>query len=101
MFVQALHEADHGATRRDQSQSKRPRAEPRRVTLRRAVVPPPEVVEEREDDRRDRAEHVPASNDSVAKPSPCTHEARGLSCGHAEGIEAVRHRDDAIDATSS
>ena len=39
--------------------------------------------------------------DTVATLSPFTHEARGLSCGHAEGIEAVRHREDAIDATSS
>jgi hypothetical protein len=39
--------------------------------------------------------------DIVAKPSPCAREARGLSRGHAEGIEAVRHRDDAVDATSS
>ena len=35
----------------------------------------------------------------VAKPSPCTHETRRLSDDHEEGIEAVRRRDDAVDAT--
>jgi hypothetical protein len=43
----------------------------------------------------------PVSNDSVAKPSACTHETHRLSDDHDEGIEAVRHRDDAVDATSS
>ena len=37
-------------------------------------------------------------NDTVAKPSLFTHEARGLSDGRVEGVEAVRHRDDAVDA---
>ena len=29
------------------------------------------------------------------------HEARGLSCDHDDGVEASRHREDAVDATSS
>ena len=37
-------------------------------------------------------------NDGVAKLSPFTHEARRLSDDHGEGITAVRHRDDAVDA---
>ena len=37
--------------------------------------------------------------DTVAKLSPCTHETRTLSDGHVGGLEAVRHRDDAVDAT--
>ena len=43
----------------------------------------------------------PARNDRVAKPSPGTREARRLSDDHEEGIDAMRHRDDAVDATSS
>ena len=39
------------------------------------------------------------SNDGVAKLSPFTHETCRLSDGHVEGVEAVRHRNDAIDAT--
>ena len=38
------------------------------------------------------------SNDGVAKLSPFTHETSRLSDGHVEGVEAVRHRDDAVDA---
>ena len=38
------------------------------------------------------------SNDGVAKLSPFTHETCRLSDGHIEGVEAVRHRDDAVDA---
>ena len=41
------------------------------------------------------------SNDGVAKLPPCTREARGLSDDHGEGIAAVRHRDDAVDATDA
>ena len=37
--------------------------------------------------------------DTVAKLSLITHETRRLSDGHVEGVEAVRHRDDAVDAT--
>ena len=37
--------------------------------------------------------------DTVAKLSPFTHETRRLSEGRVEGVEAVRHRADAIDAT--
>ncbi len=37
--------------------------------------------------------------DIVAKPSPCTRETRGLSDGHVDGVEAVWHRVDAIDAS--
>ena len=37
--------------------------------------------------------------DTVAKLSPLTRATRRLSDGHVEGIEAVRHRDDAVDAT--
>ena len=36
--------------------------------------------------------------DTVAKLSSFTHETRGLSDGHVDGVEAVRHRDDAVDA---
>ena len=43
----------------------------------------------------------PARNDRVAKPSPGTREARRLSDDHEEGIDAMRHRDNAVDATSS
>ena len=39
------------------------------------------------------------SNDGVAKLSPFTHETCRLSDGHVDGVEAVRHRDDAVDAT--
>ena len=37
--------------------------------------------------------------DTVATPSPCARETRRLSCDHVDGVEAVRHRDDAVDAT--
>ena len=37
--------------------------------------------------------------DTVATLSPFTHETRGLSGGRVDGVEAVRHRDDAVDAT--
>ena len=36
--------------------------------------------------------------DTVGKLSPFTHETRRLSDGHVEGVDAVRHRDDAVDA---
>ena len=39
--------------------------------------------------------------DSVAKLSPFTHEARRLSDGHVDDVEAMRSHEDAIDATSS
>ena len=44
------------------------------------------------------AAEVPVSNDGVTKLSPFTHETCRLSDGHVEGVEAVRHRDDAVDA---
>ena len=37
--------------------------------------------------------------DAVAKLSPFTHETRRLSDGHVDGVAAVRHRADAVDAT--
>ena len=37
------------------------------------------------------------SNDGVTKLSPFTHETCRHSDGHVEGVEAVRHRDDAVD----
>ena len=37
-------------------------------------------------------------DDTVAKSSPFTHEARRLSDGRVEGVAAARHRDDAVDA---
>ena len=37
--------------------------------------------------------------DTVAKLSPFTHETRRLSWDCGDGVEAVRHRDDAVDAT--
>ena len=36
--------------------------------------------------------------DVVATPPPFTHATRRLSCGRVDGVEAPRHRDDAIDA---
>ena len=30
---------------------------------------------------------------TIAKPSPCTHEARRLSCDHEDAIDATWHRD--------
>ena len=41
------------------------------------------------------------SNDGVAKLSPFTHETRRLSCDHEDGVDAVRHRVDAVAATAS
>ena len=38
------------------------------------------------------------SNDGVAKLSLFTHETCRLPDGHVEGVEAVRQRDDAVDA---
>ena len=40
----------------------------------------------------------PVSNDGVAKLPRLPHETRRLSDGHVEGVEAVWHRVDAIDA---
>ena len=40
----------------------------------------------------------PVSNDSVATRPRLPHETRRLSDGHVDGVEAVRHREDAIDA---
>jgi hypothetical protein len=39
------------------------------------------------------------SNDGVAKLSSFTHETCRLPDGHVEGVDAVRHRDDVVDAT--
>ena len=39
------------------------------------------------------------SNDGVAKLSPFTHETCRLSDDHEEGVEAVRHRNDADSRT--
>ncbi len=41
----------------------------------------------------------PVSNDSIAKLARLPYETRRLSEGHGEGVKAVRHRDDAVDAT--
>ena len=41
----------------------------------------------------------PAWHDAVAKVSPFMHEPRRLSCDHEDGVEATRHRVDAIAAT--
>ena len=40
------------------------------------------------------------SNDGVAKLSPFTHETCRLSDCHVEGVEAVRHLDDATGKSS-
>ena len=37
--------------------------------------------------------------DTVAKLPRLPHETRRLSCGRVEGVEAVRHHVDAVDAT--
>ena len=39
--------------------------------------------------------------DAVATLSPCTREARRLSCDHEDAIDAKMHRADAIAATTS
>ena len=44
---------------------------------------------------------LPVWTDTVAKLSPFTHEARRLSDGHVDDVEAMRSHEDAIDATSS
>ena len=44
------------------------------------------------------AAEVPVSNDGVVQLSPFTHETCRLSDDRGEGIAAVRHRDDAVDA---
>ena len=36
--------------------------------------------------------------DVVATPPPFTHATRRLSCGRVDGVEAPRHRDDAIES---
>ena len=41
----------------------------------------------------------PVSNDSIAKLARLPYETRRLSEGHGEGVKAVRHRDDTVDAT--
>jgi hypothetical protein len=41
----------------------------------------------------------PVSNDSVAKLARLPYETRRRSDGHVDGVEVVRHRDDAVDAT--
>ena len=41
----------------------------------------------------------PVSNDSIAKLARLPYETRRLSGGHVDGAEAVRHRNDAVDAT--
>ena len=38
------------------------------------------------------------ATDTVAKLPLYIHEARRLSCGRVEGVEAVRHHVDAVDA---
>ena len=40
-------------------------------------------------------------NDTVTKRPGLSHEACRLSCGRIDGVEAVRHRVDAIAATTS
>ena len=40
-------------------------------------------------------------NDTVAKLSQLPHETQRFSCGRVDGVEAVWHRDGAVDATSS
>ena len=40
-------------------------------------------------------------NDTVAKLPRLPHETRRLSCDHEDDVEAVQHRADAIDATTS
>ena len=40
-------------------------------------------------------------NDIVTKRPRLSHEACRLSCGRIDGVEAVRHRVDAIAATTS
>ena len=44
---------------------------------------------------------APVSNNSVAKLPRLPHETRRLSCGHIEGVEAVRHRDDGVTTPST
>ena len=39
------------------------------------------------------------ATDTVAKLPLYIHEARRLSCGRVEGVEAVRHHVDTVDAT--
>ena len=40
-------------------------------------------------------------NDTVAKLPRLPHETRRLSCGRVDVVDAVQHRVDAIDATTS
>ena len=49
---------------------------------------------------RRRTALAPVWKDTVAKLSSFTHETRGLSDGHVDGVEAVRHRVDAVAATT-
>ena len=83
----------------------RPVAQRNLVALRSRKAPPTRLAAPEEDAFRRRAAdsyEVGAdlcSNDRVATQPRLPRETRRLSDGRVEGVKAVRHRDDAIDAT--